>query len=98
MLWSKKLKGVEGLYICILFTSDVERQSLELFRLALCFCFGPVFLLSAPFPPFWNGNVFPVPLSVGSCDLIFHFDLAKGCTDFYESQKSLLMFFSFKQS
>ena len=27
--------------------------------------FGPVFPHYAPFPMFWNGNVYPVPLYVG---------------------------------
>lgn len=29
-------------------------------------CFGPAFLHSIPFPPFWNDNVYPVPLYFGN--------------------------------
>ena len=63
VLQSTKLKGVGDLKRVL--TSDMEMQSLvspDGFQS----CFGPVFPHYAPFPMFWNGDVYPVPLYVGS--------------------------------
>ena len=45
-------------------TSDMELQSLKFAGFPSCF--GPVLSHSVPIPPFWNDNVYPVPLYIGS--------------------------------
>lgn len=41
-------------------------------------CVGPVFPHHVPFPPFWNGNVYPAPLHVRSMGSAFSFDFYMG--------------------
>ena len=73
MLQSTKLKGV----------GDQSKEHFDIrhgdeeFKICpACFwsCFGPVFPHYAPFPTFWNGNVYPVQLYVYDlevCNLVF---------------------------
>ena len=60
VLQSTKLKGVGDLKSVL--TSDMEMQSL-VSPDGFWSCCGPHY---APFPMFWNGDVYPVPLYVGS--------------------------------
>ena len=54
------MKGVGDLKRAL--TLSMEMQSLEFDKLV----FGPVFPHYAPFPSFWNGNVYPMTLYVRS--------------------------------
>lgn len=61
-------------------TSDVENEEFGVHPVGSQSCFGPVPTHHAPFPVFWNGNVYPMPLYVGVYDQLFDFDLTGDCT------------------
>ena len=64
VLQPTKLNGVRDLKSIL--TSDMEMQTLEFAQLVFSSCFGPVFPHYAPFPIFWNKNLYLVPLYAGS--------------------------------
>ena len=64
VLQTTKLKIVGDLKSTL--TTDVEMQNLEFALLVFRSCFDPASPHYAPFLPFWNGNVDPVPLCVTS--------------------------------
>jgi hypothetical protein len=62
-------------------TTDVEMQNLEIALLVFRSCFDPASPHYAPFLPFWNGNVDPVPLCVTSIWSAIYFDFKGGDCD-----------------
>ena len=69
------IKGVEPTEKCVAVSTETSGRSdepskpfdiRELSPAALQSCCGPVFAHYVPFHPFWNNNVYSVPLYVGS--------------------------------
>ena len=66
-----KLNGFRHLKSVL--SSDMEMQSLEFAQLVFSLALVQYFH-SAPFPMFWNGNVYLCHYLLEVCDLLFDFD------------------------
>lgn len=69
--WSKKKKSWKNFKIWRL----LWHQSLEFAQPGFLSCFSLVFPNSSPVPVFWNDNISPVPLYVGSVWRDVYFDI-----------------------
>lgn len=71
MLQATKQKGVGDLKNAS--TSDMESAEFGVCPSGFWSCFGPVSPYYSPFPPFWNGSVYPGPLYIQSMWSAFSF-------------------------
>lgn len=55
---------------CVL-VARIETRGFNICPAEFQFCFGPIFYCCLPVPPFWDRDVYVVPLSIGVSNLFF---------------------------